>query len=78
MDAWIWHGPDVLRLSAIVPRWRALNPDGPFKPYGYGAMFDLLADANAPLQPGRHLRVGRHALIELLERHQAEGVPMSC
>lgn len=74
VDAWIWHGPDVARLSAIVPRWRELSPNGLYKPYGYGAMFDLLEDPHAPLQPGRHLRIGRHALTELLQRHQADGV----
>ncbi len=74
MDAWIWHGPEVSRLPAIMPRWRQLTADGPFKPYGYGVMFDLLEDPDARLQPGQILRVGRHALIELLHRHQAEGV----
>lgn len=74
VDAWIWHGPEVSQLSSIVPRWRELTAGGPFKPYGYGVMFDLLADPDAPLQRGRHLRTGRNALIELLKRHQAEGV----
>lgn len=74
VDAWIWHGPDVLRLSAIVPRWRMLTAGGPFKPYGYGTMFDLDGDPDAPLVPGRHLRIGRKALVELLKRHEGEGV----
>lgn len=74
MDAWIWHGPEVRQLSGIVPRWRALSAEGPFRPYGYGTMFDLLEDPNAPLEPGRTLRAGRLALIELLHQHQAEGV----
>jgi len=74
VDAWIWHGPDVSQLSSIVPRWRDLTGEGPFKPYGYGAMFDLLADPHAPLQPGRHLRAGRNALIDLFKRHEADGV----
>jgi luciferase-type oxidoreductase len=74
MDAWIWHGPDVSQLSAIVPQWRGLSPEAVFKPYGYGVMFELLEDPYAPLQPGRYLRAGRYALIDLLRRHQAEGV----
>lgn len=74
MDAWIWHGPDISRLSSILPYWRALNPSGPFRPYGYSVMIDLLADVDAPLQSGRCLRAGRHALIELLRQHQDEGV----
>jgi luciferase-type oxidoreductase len=74
LDAWIWHGPDVTRLSDVVPHWRKLAPRGAFKPYGYGTMFDLLEDPHAPIQPGRHLRCGRHALVELLQRHQEAGV----
>jgi luciferase-type oxidoreductase len=74
MDAFIWHGPDVRGLSAIVPRWRALSPKGVFRPYGYGTFLDLLADPDAPLQPGQVLRAGRRALIDLLRTHQAEGV----
>ncbi|MDX7949575.1 LLM class oxidoreductase [Lichenihabitans sp. Uapishka_5] len=74
VDAWIWYGPEVSEFGAIVPHWRDLSPAGVVKPYGYGVMFDLLEDPDAPLQPGRQLRVGRHALIELLQRHQTEGV----
>jgi luciferase-type oxidoreductase len=74
VDAWIWYGPEVSEFGAIVPHWRALSPSGVLKPYGYGVMFDLLEDPDAPLQPGRQLRAGRHAMIELLQRHQAEGV----
>jgi hypothetical protein len=74
MDAWIWHGSDVARLSAVLPRWRAISTGGLFKPYGYGVMLDRLKDPNAPLQPGRHLRAGRHALVGLLRYHEAEGV----
>lgn len=74
VDAWIWYGPEVSDFGAIVPHWRTLSPPGVVKPYGYGVMFDLLEDPHAPLQPGRQLRAGRHAMIELLSRHQAEGV----
>lgn len=74
MDGWIWYGPEVSEFGAIVPHWRTLVPQGVFKPYGYGVMFDLLEDPDAPLHPGRQLRAGRHAMIELLYRHQAEGV----
>jgi len=74
MDAFIWHGSDVRRLSGIVPRWRALSPQGVFRPYGYGTFFDLSEDPGAPLQPGQVLRGGRDALIDLLYAHQEEGV----
>jgi len=47
----------------------------PFKPYGYGAMFDLAEDPDAPLQiMGYYMRAGRKALLELFQRQRDEGV----
>jgi hypothetical protein len=47
----------------------------PFKPYGYGAMFDLVADPNAPLKiRGFYMRSGRNAMVELWKRQRDEGV----
>lgn len=62
------------RIPAILDQWRAACPPGVFKPYGYGTMFDLDRDPNAPLQPGRVLRAGRNALRELWLRQQEQGV----
>lgn len=74
-DGWIWHLSDARRLPDVVARWRAATTDGPFKPYGYGAMFDLLVDPNAPLvYGGGGIRSGRNALIELWKRQRDEGV----
>lgn len=74
MDGWIWHGLDVGKMAAIVPKWRSLTSPHGFKPYGYGAVFDLDANPDAPLQTGRMLRGGRHALIEFLVEQREAGV----
>ncbi|CAH1672830.1 MULTISPECIES: LLM class oxidoreductase [unclassified Chelatococcus] len=73
-DGWLWHLSDPRRLAAVITEWRNAG-DGQFRPYGYGAMFDLLADPNAPLEL-RHvtLRGGRAALIEHWKRQRDEGV----
>ncbi|HXH14783.1 MAG TPA: TIGR03571 family LLM class oxidoreductase [Sphingomonas sp.] len=74
-DGWIWHLSDARRLPETIARWRAATADGPFKPYGYGAMFDLLADPDAPLvYGGGGIRSGRNALIDLWKRQRDEGV----
>lgn len=63
-----------LRIPEIIQHWRAACGSGPFKPYGYGTLFDLDRDPNMPLQPGRVLRAGRNALRELWLRQQDQGV----
>jgi luciferase-type oxidoreductase len=74
-DGWIWHLSDARRLPDVLAKWRAATAGGPFKPYGYGAMFDLLADPHAPLSyGGGGMRSGRNALIELWKRQRDEGV----
>jgi len=74
-DGWIWHLSDFRRLPDVIAHWRAATEGQPFKPYGYGAMFDLVADPNAPLQfGGGGLRSGRNALIEHWKRQQDQGV----
>jgi luciferase-type oxidoreductase len=74
-DGWIWHLSDPARLPDVIAHWRQATADQPFKPYGYGAMTELLADAHAPLQfvPGG-LRSGRKALVEMWKRQRDEGV----
>lgn len=62
------------RIPEIIGQWRAASPQGVFKPYGYGTLFDLDRDPDAPLQPGRILRAGRKALRELWLRQQEQGV----
>lgn len=64
---------DPRRVPEITAQWRALCGDT-FKPYGYGTLFDLDSDPDAPLRPGRVLRAGRKALAELWQRQQEEGV----
>lgn len=73
VDAWIWHG-DALRMAEVVPHWREMTASRGFVPFGYGAMFDLDKDADAPLQTGRILRGGRHALKDFLLRQREAGI----
>jgi luciferase-type oxidoreductase len=73
VDAWIWHG-DAQRMGEVVPHWREVTASREFVPFGYGAMFDLDVDANAPLQTGRILRGGRHALKDFLMRQREAGI----
>lgn len=73
VDAWIWHG-DALRMPDVVPHWREVTASRGFVPFGYGAMFDLDVNADAPLQTGRVLRGGRHALKAFLARQREAGI----
>ncbi|RKE36350.1 luciferase-type oxidoreductase [Paraburkholderia sp. BL23I1N1] len=74
MDAWIWHGSDARRMTDIIPQWRDVTATHGFKPYGYGTWFDLDRDPDAPIQHGRVLRGGRHALIEFWQSQQLAGI----
>ncbi len=73
-DGIISYIANPLRIPAILDQWREACPSGVFRPYGYGTLFDLDRDPDAPLQPGRILRAGRHALRELWLRQQEQGV----
>lgn len=73
VDAWIWHG-DALRMAEVVPHWREVTASRGFVPFGYGAMFDLDSNPDAPLQTGRVLRGGRHALKGFFARQRDAGV----
>lgn len=73
-DGWIWHLSNPNRLADVIAQWRA-DSDGVFRPYGYGAMFDLLADPDAPVEfTSFGMRGGRHALIDHWLRQRDEGV----
>lgn len=61
-------------LPQTLERWRAACGGHGFKPYGYGTLFDLAKDPDERVQPGRVLRAGRNALIELWKRQQDQGV----
>lgn len=65
---------DPMRIPQILAQWRAAGEPGVFTPYGYGTMFDLERDPDAPIIPGRVLRGGRNALRELWLRQQEQGV----
>lgn len=73
-DAWIWHMSNPARLASVISRWRE-GSAGAFRPYGYGAMLELLHDQDAPVETrGVLLRGGRKALIEHWKRQRQEGV----
>lgn len=73
-DGWIWYGADPRRTAEVLPQWQAACAGHGFKPYGYGTWFDLAEDPDEPLQTGRVLRAGRHALIELWKAQEKAGV----
>ncbi|WP_439858103.1 LLM class oxidoreductase [Pseudomonas syringae] len=73
VDAWIWHG-DALRMPEAVPHWREATASRGFVPFGYGAMFDLDTNPDAPLQTGRMLRGGRKALKDFFSRQREAGI----
>jgi len=73
-DGVLWYFTDPAKIPDIVNQWQNASRGQPFKPYGYGTFFDLAADPNLPLQPGRVLRAGRNTLIDLWRRQQDQGV----
>lgn len=73
-DGWIWHLSDARRLPDVIAHWRQASPEEQFKPYGYGAMFDLSSNPDAPLEFGGGMRGGRNALLDHWQRQRDEGV----
>lgn len=61
-------------VAQVTERWRIACGANGYKPYGYGTLFDLDRDPDCPVQPGRILRAGRNALIELWKRQEEVGV----
>lgn len=82
-DGWLTY-PDATdnplgpqRLAAKIRAWRALIPDGGFRPHMTNEWLDLTDDPDHPRTPlhnGFVLRTGRKGLIALLEEWQAAGV----
>lgn len=82
-DGWLTYpeathdnaGPQ--RLATKIGAWRALIPDGGFRPHMTNEWIDLVDDPDhprTPLQGGYTLRTGRKGLIELLQAWQQAGV----
>ncbi|MEQ4617310.1 MAG: LLM class oxidoreductase [Corticimicrobacter sp.] len=82
-DGWLTY-PDAThtpngprRLAEKIRAWRALIPDGGFRPHMTNEWLDLVDDPDYPRTPqqgGYILRTGRNGLIALLEEWQAAGV----
>ena len=73
-DGWLWHLSNSKRLASMIAEWRT-GSDARFRPFGYGARFDLLADPDAPVDiRDATLRGGRRALVEHWKRQRDEGV----
>lgn len=82
-DGWLTY-PDIThqpqgpqRLAEKIRAWRALIPDGGFRPHTTNEWIDLVDDPNyprTPLRGGFVLRTGRKGLLTLLEQWQAAGV----
>jgi luciferase-type oxidoreductase len=77
-DAWVMYPRPLEQQASVVQAWReaVLDHGGPtWKPFAQSLFIDLVADAGAPPTP-IHLgwRLGRHALVELLEQLRGLGV----
>ncbi len=82
-DGWLTYpeathnrlGPQ--RLAEKIRAWRALIPDGGFRPHMTNEWLDLVEDPDHPRTPQRGgyvLRTGRKGLLALLEEWQQAGV----
>ena len=82
-DGWLTY-PDAThtpmgpqRMAEKIRAWRAMIPDGGFRPHMTNEWLDLVDDPDhprTPLRGGFVLRTGRKGLIALLEEWQAAGV----
>jgi luciferase-type oxidoreductase len=74
-DGWIGHFSDFGKMRELLAAWRTGSEGLGFKPYGYGGFFEIVDDANAPLQKaGNRIIVGRNRLIDLWSMQQEQGV----
>ncbi|KFZ37257.1 luciferase [Shewanella mangrovi] len=75
VDAWIWSVDDDKAIAEIIASLAQAADGHPAPAYGYSTFFDLDENPNAPYQRFYNVvRIGRNALIERLQRHQALGV----
>lgn len=75
MDAWIWSVDDERAIQEINASLAIAAGDKAPPKYGYATFFDLAANPDAPYQRFYNVvRIGRHALIERLLKHQELGV----
>ncbi|WP_419343854.1 LLM class oxidoreductase [Achromobacter sp. PD1] len=82
-DGWLTY-PDAThtpmgpqRLAEKIRAWRAMIPDGGFRPHMTNEWLDLVDDPDHPRTPLRNgfvLRTGRKGLIALLEEWRTAGV----
>ncbi|WP_373558422.1 LLM class oxidoreductase [Burkholderia sp. HI2500] len=82
-DGWLTYpgdshtGAGPLRLAEKIRAWRALIPDGGFRPHMTNEWIDLVDDPDhprTPLRGGFILRTGRNGLIALLNEWREAGV----
>lgn len=77
-DGWIYYPRNLSHQSQSIQEWRKLtqrNDPQAFKPFAQPLRIDLLADADAPLEPLQlGFRTGRNRLIEYLRALQEIGV----
>nr|WP_217482448.1 LLM class oxidoreductase [Burkholderia lata] len=82
-DGWLTYPGDShtsagpLRLAEKIRAWRALIPDGGFRPHMTNEWIDLVDDPDhprTPLRGGFILRTGRNGLIALLNEWREAGV----
>ncbi|MZI93324.1 TIGR03571 family LLM class oxidoreductase [Vibrio sp. CAIM 722] len=75
MDAWIWSVDDERAIQEINASLKIAAEDKTPPKYGYATFFDLADNPDAPYQRFYNVvRIGRHALIERLLKHQELGV----
>jgi len=76
-DGWLTYHRDLPSQRVMVDRWREIcaRHGVGFRPVGESLWIDLCEDANHPAE-GRDFgyRLGRNALVELLESQQAMGI----
>ncbi len=82
-DGWLTYpgltytGAGPQRLAEKIRAWRALIPDGGFRPHMTNEWIELVDDPNYPRTPmngGFILKTGRKGLIDLLQEWKAAGV----
>jgi luciferase-type oxidoreductase len=78
-DGWLYYNLDLVRLSALLPQWRAAvqrnHGADAFRPFAQGFFFELDANPDAVLtERGPYLRGGRKAALRHFEAMERLGV----